>query len=131
MPLGRPPGSGNASKATKFKPQRPTKASASKTTRPSNADAVMDDSDSQSTETEASPTIPTELLTRLMHEFFEDDKMRIGKDANAVVAKYMETFVKEALHRAKAERSKVDGEKDSFLEVDDLEKLAPQLLLDF
>lgn len=63
--------------------------------------------------------------------------MKIGKDAMTVVGKYVETFVKEALARAVYERTQVnaDGAVDNldgdFLHVEDLEKLAPQLLLDF
>ena len=36
--------------------------------------------------------------------------MRIGKDANALVGKYMETFVREALARAAFERGEGRGE---------------------
>lgn len=45
----------------------------------------------------------------------------------------METFVREALARAAYERAKAEGEeaKKDFLEAEDLEKLAPQLLMDF
>lgn len=45
----------------------------------------------------------------------------------------METFVREALARAAYERAKVDdgGVAKDFLEAEDLEKLAPQLLMDF
>lgn len=44
----------------------------------------------------------------------------------------METFVREALARAAYESAKAEGgaTKD-FLEAEDLEKLAPQLLMDF
>lgn len=45
----------------------------------------------------------------------------------------METFIREALARAAYERAKAGGRgltKD-FLEAEDLEKLAPQLLMDF
>ena len=55
------------------------------------------------------PTIPPALLTRLLHHHFKDDKMRIGKDANGVVGKYMETFVREAIARAAFERSETVG----------------------
>ncbi|KAL1882328.1 hypothetical protein VTK73DRAFT_1887 [Phialemonium thermophilum] len=68
--------------------------------------------------------IPPELLTRLLHEFFQKDDTRITRDANAAVARYMDTFVREAIARSVAER---DGK---FMEVEDLEKIAPQLLLD-
>lgn len=60
---------------------------------------------------EPEKTIPPDLLTRILHEFFEKDGTRITKDANNAVAKYMDVFVKEAIARAAAER---DG---GFLEV--------------
>lgn len=51
-----------------------------------------------------------------------------------LTGRYMEIFVREALARAKHERARSvrnDGISDSFLQVEDLEKLAPQLVLDF
>ncbi|KAL9010171.1 MAG: hypothetical protein Q9173_004871 [Seirophora scorigena] len=83
------------------------------------------------------PTIPPQLLTRLLHHHLEkkdDGVKQIGKDANALVGKYMDLFVREAIARAAFERNQTDegtGTGDGFLEVEDLEKLAPQLLLDF
>lgn len=71
-----------------------------------------------------SKKIPAELLVRLLHSFFEKDGTRISRDANAAVAKYMDIFVKEAIARTDHETS------GTFLEVSDLEKIAPQLLLD-
>ena len=82
---------------------------------------------------DTAPSIPPKLLTKLLHHHFENDQTRIGKDANKLVGKYMETFIREALARAAYERAKVEGggaTKD-FLEAEDLEKLAPQLLMDF
>jgi len=79
------------------------------------------------------PSIPPKLLTKLLHHHFENGQTRIGKDASKLVGKYMETFIREALARAAYERAKVEGggaTKD-FLEAEDLEKLAPQLLMDF
>ncbi|KAI1737173.1 CENP-S associating centromere protein X-domain-containing protein [Xylaria scruposa] len=69
-------------------------------------------------------TIPPELLTRILHEFFEKDGTRISKDANKAVAKYMDIFVREAIARTAVEKG------SGFLEVEDLEKVAPQLLMD-
>ncbi|KAG8162586.1 hypothetical protein KVR01_008351 [Diaporthe batatas] len=86
-------------------------------------DQDMDDDEDDDNE-EPEKTIPSELLTRILHEFFEKDGTRITKDANNALAKYMDIFVKEAIARAAAER---DG---GFLEVEDLEKIAPQLLFD-
>ena len=82
------------------------------------------------------PTIPPPLLTKLLLHHFQDDKTRIGVEARGVVGKYVETFVREAIARAAFEREAAGkGTKgiigDDFLEVEDLEKLAPQLLLDF
>lgn len=56
-------------------------------------------------------TIPPDLLTRILHEFFEKDGTRITKDANNAMAKYMDVFVKEAIARSAAERDR------GFLEV--------------
>ncbi|KAK1978070.1 CENP-S associating centromere protein X-domain-containing protein [Colletotrichum cereale] len=70
-------------------------------------------------------TIPPELLTRLLHGFFEKDDTRLSKDANAAAGKYMDIFVREAIARCIHERP------GGFLEVEDLEKIAPQLLMDF
>jgi hypothetical protein len=78
------------------------------------------------------PPIPTKLLTRLLYEGFEDKDMKIGKEAMAMFAKYVETFVREGLARAIAERQEEgEGVSDGFVQVEDLEKVAAQLLLDF
>ena len=64
-------------------------------------------------------TIPPALLTRLLHHHLQDDGCRIGKDANGVIGKYVETFVKEAIARAAFERSEAGrtGIDGRFLEV--------------
>ncbi|PHH92786.1 hypothetical protein CDD83_5192 [Cordyceps sp. RAO-2017] len=73
---------------------------------------------------EPEKSISTDLLTRVLHEFFAKDATRISRDANASVAKYIDVFVREAIARAAVDK------KAGFLEVEDLEKIAPQLLLD-
>lgn len=78
--------------------------------------------------------IPAPLLARLLHENFEDPNTQIQKGAMTLTGRYMEIFVREALARAKYERARStrnDGISDGFLQVEDLEKLAPQLVLDF
>jgi len=83
------------------------------------------------------PPIPTKLLTRLLYEGFEDKDMKIGKEAMTMFGKYVETFVREGLARAIAERQEEGsglgggGVSDGFVQVEDLEKVAAQLLLDF
>lgn len=68
----------------------------------------VDDDDEDA---EAKKTIPPELLTRILHEFFEKDGTRISKDANKSVAKYMDIFVREAIARTAVEKG------SGFLEV--------------
>ncbi|KAL4880926.1 CENP-S associating centromere protein X-domain-containing protein [Aspergillus karnatakaensis] len=83
------------------------------------------------------PLIPSKLLTKLVHHHFKNEKTKIAKDANKVVAKYIDVFVREAVARAAFERQEGNndggggGIGDGFLEVEDLEKMGPQLAMDF
>ncbi|OAA63035.1 CENP-S complex, centromere protein X [Cordyceps fumosorosea ARSEF 2679] len=72
----------------------------------------------------ADKSIPKDLLTRILHDLFEKDATRVSRDANAAVGKYVDVFVREAIARSAVEK------RSGFLEVEDLEKIAPQLLLD-
>jgi histone H3/H4 len=73
--------------------------------------------------TSSEPTIPAKLLTRLLHQHFQNEKTKVAKDANGVVAKYVDVFVREAIARAAYERAETDGNSggrrvgDGFLEV--------------
>lgn len=131
-PRGRPAGSKNrpstssragaadkpsaASARTKAKGKQPAEASESPEPRRHDEDedgsmeADGDEGDEDDDE-EPDKTIPPDLLTRILHEFFEKDGTRITKDANNAMAKYMDVFVKEAIARAAAERN------GGFLEV--------------
>lgn len=86
------------------------------------------------TQTEA---IPEKLLGRLLQEGFEDPNTKIHRGAMDLTVKYMDLFVKEAISRAVMERNEaIKGNgphqiTDAFLQVEDLEKLTPQLVLDF
>ncbi|KAL6804645.1 CENP-S associating centromere protein X domain-containing protein [Trichoderma sp. SZMC 28013] len=73
---------------------------------------------------EPEKSIPKALLTRLLHEFFVKEATRISRDANTAVSKYVDIFVREAIVRTAVEKP------GGFLEVEDLEKVTPQLLLD-
>ncbi|KAJ5131404.1 uncharacterized protein N7515_007443 [Penicillium bovifimosum] len=87
--------------------------------------------------TSSDPKVPPKLLTRLLHHHFQNEKTKVAKDANNAVAKYVDVFVREAIARAAYERAESDGNAvgtslgDGFLEVEDLEKMAPQLTMDF
>jgi hypothetical protein len=87
---------------------------------------------------EDAPTVPRALLTRLLHEGFEkSDDVRIGKEAMSVIEMYVRVFVKEAIARSreegreKAERGGAANMEEGWLQVEDLERVAPQLMLDF
>ena len=73
--------------------------------------------------TSSDPTIPPKLLTRLLHQHFQNDKTKVAKDANNVVAKYIDVFVREAIARAAYERAETNNHAggrsvgDGFLEV--------------
>ncbi|KAL7959735.1 CENP-S associating centromere protein X domain-containing protein [Trichoderma compactum] len=73
---------------------------------------------------EPEKSIPKALLTRLLHEFFAKEATRMSRDANTAVGKYVDIFVREAIVRTAVEKP------GGFLEVEDLEKVTPQLLLD-
>lgn len=85
------------------------------------------------------PLLPSPLVTRLLHESFDDKNVKVGKDANALVARYLDLFVREAVARAtevakeRKEAREAGGleEQDVWLEVQDLEEVAPGLVLDF
>jgi centromere protein X len=94
----------------------------------------QEDAQVEEEEEERRESIPPDLLTRLLHENFKEEGTRLSKDASKAVGKYMETFVREALARAAFARVEIEersGRADGFLEVEDLEKEAPQLLMDF
>jgi hypothetical protein len=82
------------------------------------------------------PAIPRNLLIRILHENFEDKNLKINKEAMSVMESYVKVFVKEAIARSRQEtKAKADkaGDMtgDDWLQVEDLEKIAPQLMLDF
>ena len=108
---------------------------------PSDIDVLLEDVDDEpapprATATDTSPPpIPTPLLVRLLHHNFEDENTQIQQGAMKLFETYITTFVREAIARAKDEREKSGktggGAASRFLQVEDLEKLAPELLLDF
>ena len=89
------------------------------------------------TQLSESTQIPQPLLVRLLHEHFADNSTKIDKHAIQILQKYMEIFVRESVARtalAKKEAADagiVDADDASWLEVEDLEKVAGGLMLDF
>lgn len=73
-------------------------------------DGTLEDNEAEDVEgTKA--RIPDDLLTRILHEFFQQEDTRMSKAANRAVGKYFEIFVQEAIARTAQEK---DGR---FLEV--------------
>ncbi|KAF2437882.1 hypothetical protein P171DRAFT_491736 [Karstenula rhodostoma CBS 690.94] len=109
---------------------------------PSDIDALMEDALDDEPQPQqpaaldlSTPPIPAPLLVRLLHHNFQDEDTQIQKGAMNLLQSYMSLFVREAIARAKDERERAarngGGPSSRFLQVEDLEKLAPELLLDF
>jgi histone H3/H4 len=83
--------------------------------------------------------IPQPLLIRLLHEAFEDKSTQIDKHAVQVLQKYIEVFVRETIERARLEKREaaaasgddLDEEDKNWLDLEDLEKVAPAMLCEF
>lgn len=88
-------------------------------------------------QSDSTPSIPQALLLRLLHESFTDKNTKIDKHAIQVLQKYMEIFVREAIARAKHGKleAAVEGDESelggTWLDLEDLERVAPGLLCDF
>ncbi|XP_049633036.1 centromere protein X [Suncus etruscus] len=69
-----------------------------------------------------------ELVSKLLHLHFKDDKTKVGGDALQLTAELLKIFVVEA-----AIRSVRQAQAEDLVRVDleQLEKVLPQLLLDF
>lgn len=101
----------------------------------------QNDASNIGTEADDIPLLPAPILTRLLHESFDDKQMKISKDANALMARYLDVFVREAVARAALAHKEhkesgeglmdVDMDDDIWLDTRDLEEIAPGLVLDF
>jgi hypothetical protein len=92
-------------------------------------------------DTASEPTIPLPLIHRIMQSHFSrPEKTSISADARVLAGKYIEIFVKEGIRRCvdeKKEREK-SGTAGAgaavdcgWLELEDLERVATQLCMDF
>jgi hypothetical protein len=83
---------------------------------------------------DSNPAIPQPLLIRLLHENFGDKTTKIDKHAVQVLQKYFEVFVREAIMRTALQKKEDGGTSEldaGWLELEDLEKVAAAMLLDF
>ncbi|KIV81448.1 hypothetical protein PV11_03637 [Exophiala sideris] len=83
------------------------------------------------------PTITLPLIHRIMQSHFtRPEKTSISADARILVGKYVDIFVKEGIRRCvdeKKEREQAAGASvdSGWLELEDLERVATQLCMDF
>ncbi|KAM6175321.1 centromere protein X [Erethizon dorsatum] len=76
----------------------------------------------------ASAGFRKELVSRLLHLHFRDDKTKVSADALKLMAELLRIFVVEAAVRGVRQ---AQAEDVALVDVDQLEKVLPQLLLDF
>uniref|UniRef100_A0A5G2QZG8 Centromere protein X n=1 Tax=Sus scrofa TaxID=9823 RepID=A0A5G2QZG8_PIG len=69
-----------------------------------------------------------ELVSKLLHLHFKDDKTKVSGDALQLTAELLKVFVVEAAVRSVRQ---AQAEDLTRVDVDQLEKVLPQLLLDF
>jgi hypothetical protein len=100
--------------------------------------AVEPDPPAGPSQSDTIPSIPQPLLVRLLHEHFTDKTTKIDKNAIQVLDRYFEVFIRETIARAsmrKKEEAEASGGADSvdasWLELEDLEKVAAGMMLDF
>jgi hypothetical protein len=82
------------------------------------------------------PSIPLPLIHRIAAEgFSEPETTKMSTDARRVLGKYIDTFVREAVARCAYEAEGRDGDgevgRKGWVDVDDLERVAGVLCLDF
>ncbi|XP_003464955.1 centromere protein X isoform X2 [Cavia porcellus] len=69
-----------------------------------------------------------ELVSKLLHLHFRDEKTKVGGDALQLMAELLRIFVVEAAVRGVRQ---AQAEDVTLVDIDQLEKVLPQLLLDF
>lgn len=83
------------------------------------------------------PSIPRALLLRLMHEHFKSKETKIDKQALAVLEKYFEIYIREAIARSllakkeEVETGAASQSEERWLEKSDLEKIVAGVVMDF
>lgn len=115
---GRPKGTANK-KATRVEEPGSSNPFESSDEQLSEVEVASPPVDARMVDAESEPekSIPKDLLTRVLHEFFVKDSTRLSRDANAAVGKYVDVFVREAIARAAVEK------EAGFLEVSLEDKL--------
>ncbi|KAG8446382.1 hypothetical protein GDO86_014005 [Hymenochirus boettgeri] len=71
---------------------------------------------------------PKGLVSKLLSENIKDEKMKVSADALLLVAELLNVFVREAAARAARQ---AQDEEIPVVDIEQVEKILPQLLLDF
>ncbi|XP_003217344.1 centromere protein X [Anolis carolinensis] len=82
----------------------------------------------ESGEESARSDFKKETVNKLLQLYFKDDKTRVSGDALLLMAEMLKVFVQEAAARGARQAETEDLTK---VEVEHVEKVLPQLLLDF
>ncbi|XP_038598847.1 centromere protein X [Tachyglossus aculeatus] len=69
-----------------------------------------------------------ELVSQLLHLHFKEDKTKVSGDPLLLMAEFLKIFVREAAARGVRQ---AQAEDVSDVDVEHVEKVLPQLLLDF
>ncbi|XP_068435475.1 centromere protein X [Clinocottus analis] len=69
-----------------------------------------------------------ETVSKLLSEFFKEDKTRLSGDATLLMTELLKIFVQEAAVRSLKQAESEDCDQ---VDVEHFEKILPQLLLDF
>ncbi|XP_072259491.1 centromere protein X [Pyxicephalus adspersus] len=69
-----------------------------------------------------------DIVSKLLHMYLEEGKMKVGSDALLVIAELLKIFVHETAARAARQAKSEDTE---LVDIEHVEKILPQLLLDF
>ena len=72
--------------------------------------------------------IKEETIKKLLQPHFKEEKSRLSPEALKVFTKFVELFIREGISRSMIQ---AQNEDVNTVEVEHLEKILPQLLLDF
>lgn len=72
--------------------------------------------------------IKEETIKKLLQSYFKEEKTRLSPEALKVFTKFVEVFIREGIGRSMIQ---AQNEDVNTVEVEHLEKILPQLLLDF
>ena len=73
-------------------------------------------------------TLSEDVVKQFMSQHFTEDKTKLSSEANKLITKLVDLFVRETIQRT---LKQCEVETRDELNVDHLEKILPQLLLDF